>query len=126
MNTLIRANWPYYIMNEDGTYNEPVNSIDCLIIYQRLKKIRQGQEKDPLILLPLENFEVNVNDMTAIKDFNPHEKYRLIKADKNVRKRNTECAKNYDEMFDISTLDDENEEEDYALLYYREVKKRDE
>ena len=35
MNTLIRANWPYYIRSPDGTYNEPLNAIDCLIIYQR-------------------------------------------------------------------------------------------
>lgn len=106
MNTLIRANWPYFIKNADGSFNEPVNSIDCLIIYQRMKKIRQGQESDPNILLPLMNFEVDVKEMTAIKDFNPNEKYTLAKADKNVRLRGAECAKNYDEMFDISHNDD--------------------
>lgn len=81
-----------------------------------------------MILLPIENFEVNVNDMSAIKDFNPNEKYRLVKADKNVRERGADCAKHYDEMFDISKqiFDESKEEEDYALLYYREIKKRNE
>ena len=42
MSTLARANWPYYIESSDGKWREPVSSIDCLIIYQRIKKIRQG------------------------------------------------------------------------------------
>ena len=79
-----------------------------------------------MILLPLENFEVNINEMTAVKDFNPNEQYKLVKAEKNVRQRATECAKHYDEMFDISMIDEEHEDEEYALLYYREVKKRNE
>jgi predicted adenine nucleotide alpha hydrolase (AANH) superfamily ATPase len=54
-------------------------------------------------LLPLENFEVNVTDMTAIKDFNPNEEYLLVKGEKNIRERGSQCAKYYDEMFDISS-----------------------
>ena len=80
-----------------------------------------------MILLPLINFEVNVEDMTAIKDFNPNEKYLLVKADKNIRERGDLCVKNYDEMFDLSTIDDDDQEDlSFALLYYREVKGRNE
>lgn len=80
-----------------------------------------------MVLLPLENFEVNVNDNSAIKDFNPNEKYKLVKNKNNIRARSTECAKNYDEMFDLSNIDDDElPDEEYALLYYRMVKKRDE
>lgn len=85
MQILNRANWPYFIKSEDGSYNEPVNTIDCLILYQRMKKIRQGQERNPQVLLPIDNFEVNVNDFSVVKDFDVNSKYRLVKADKNVR-----------------------------------------
>ena len=65
--------------------------------------------------------------MTAIKDFNPNEEYLLVKGEKNIRERGSQCAKYYDEMFDISSyqnIDGQEQEEDYALLYYKLVKQR--
>ena len=53
------------------------------------------------MLLALDNFEVNVQDMTAIKDRNPRERYTLVRAEKNVRQRGNESAKHYDSIFDL-------------------------
>ena len=68
ISNLLRASWPYFITNDDGSYNEPLNTIDCLVINQKAKKLKLGNEKDPIVHLPLINFQVNLEDMTAVKD----------------------------------------------------------
>lgn len=40
MMMLAKSNEPYCLLSPEGTYSEPLNNLDCLIIYQKLKKIK--------------------------------------------------------------------------------------
>ena len=62
---LNRANWPFYIANSDGSIQSPLSSLDCLIVYQKLKKIKQGQDADPKLVLPLDKYNLDLSTMTA-------------------------------------------------------------
>jgi len=59
------------------------------------------------MILPFDNFEINLENMSACYDFNPNWSFKLIKMDKDKRNRGVECPKTFDDIFDLSSLDDD-------------------
>jgi len=70
-----------------------------LIIYQKMKKIRAGQEDNKTIYLPLDDLELDLGNMTAKNLGNPQLVYKLIKGIYNVRTRGERSMKGLDPIF---------------------------
>ena len=60
------ASWAYYVVDEDDggkSYNEPLNVLDCILVYLWKEKMEQEPDVDPV--LKLCDMELNLATMKA-------------------------------------------------------------
>jgi len=72
------ANQPYYIQNADKSINIPVNSIDCIRIHLKLKKLNENPHEDPTIWSSFHISTINIIKKTVILDNRSSEKLVLV------------------------------------------------
>lgn len=63
---LNKANWPYFIMNSDGSFVEYLDTIDCVRIHlQQVKIAEDPQNSKSMLFLPLSKMKVSIATMEA-------------------------------------------------------------
>lgn len=87
MEKLHEANHPYFIQNKDKTVNTPINTIDCIRIYNLLKELKVNPEAYPWLWSPLHVAKFNLNSMTIIMDNESPEILILVRGEKYERPR---------------------------------------
>lgn len=73
MDLFLESNHPYFIQNKDKSINTPVNTMDCIRIYQKCNELTDDPDCDQFLWSPLHLANFNLKDMTVSmndKDFN--------------------------------------------------------
>lgn len=69
-------------------------------MYQKIKKIKAGKEKDKTLILPFDNFLIDCDKMTAIDiTVEQGEEYRVIRAKSDIRLRGDNSMKGSEPIF---------------------------
>jgi hypothetical protein len=63
--------FPYYVRGFDGSYLEPINSIDCIRIKWRIEKLKKEPWADKKMYFPLEFLEIDLGKNEAKVDYLP-------------------------------------------------------
>ena len=74
-----KANHPYFIQNEDKTTDIPINSMDCIRIYIKLKELKEKPDDDPTLWTPLHLCVFNLKDKTVVMDAKPTDVLMLVR-----------------------------------------------
>ena len=84
--TLNAATWPYFIISENGNFNEPLNSLDLIRLYLLKRKLLKGQnDNESKLFLPSMRIEVDLNSMDAKLEGLINKKFKLVRSDNGVR-----------------------------------------
>ena len=59
------SNYPYYIQNEEKSVDIPVNTMDCIRIYQKLNELKENPDSYPILWTPLHIATFNLKEMTV-------------------------------------------------------------
>ena len=79
MSKFIKANHPYYIQSEDKKINIPINTIDNIRIYKKLKSLGDNSEANPSIWSFFHTAQLNLKEMTVIIDNDPTQILKLVR-----------------------------------------------
>lgn len=87
------ANHPYFIQKEDKTL-EPINTMDCIRIFQKFEELKQNPEVDPILMSLLHNAKFNLKDFTIVKINDPAQTLELVKGKTYERPRGEKSLRN--------------------------------
>ena len=62
------ANWPYYLRDQNGDVNEPLNSLDCIGLYLSISSLKLNPKNDSKVYLPMMKATLDLENMTAKRD----------------------------------------------------------
>ena len=65
MTLFLKSNHPYFIQNNDKSINIPINTMDCIRIYEKCNELIGNPDSDSLLCTPLHMAEFNLNKMTV-------------------------------------------------------------
>jgi len=66
MTLLLKSGHPYFIQNHDKSVNIPINTMDCIRIYEKCNELIGNPDSDPLLWTPLHMAEFNLKEMTVL------------------------------------------------------------
>lgn len=89
MTKLNQINQPYFIQNDDVSFKEPLNTLDCLRLHIRLQKLKNGKTHDQKIYLPSLRMEIDLTTKEAKLDGMINRKFKLVKCDMGFRQRDS-------------------------------------
>lgn len=93
MAEFLESNHPYFIQNEEKSINEPINTMDCIRIFQKLKDIKEKKEDNPNLWSPLHYCQFFLETMTVVKDNKPDTILLLIRGKSYERHRGNQSER---------------------------------
>lgn len=95
MEKFIEANHPYYIRSDDKTIDDPINTMDCIRIFEKLNELKEKKpDCRPTLWSPLHYATFNIKDMTVVFDIKPKEILNLVRGKTYYRPRGKYSMRN--------------------------------
>ena len=76
---LLQQSYPYFIESNDGSEETPINTLDCIRIYDKLNELKEDPWEDPWLWSPIQLAQFNIKDMTVIMDNKSSETLFLVR-----------------------------------------------
>ena len=83
----VLKNHPWFIQNEDKSIDKPVNTMDCIRIFDKLEELKKEPDADPILMTLLHLAKINLKDMTVVMDNNTSQIHSLVKGETYERPR---------------------------------------
>ena len=87
LDKFVVANHPYFARNGDKTINIPINSMDCIRIFELKGGLKKDQSLDPVLWCPLHMITINAKENTVFMDNDPSTELKLVRNETYERPR---------------------------------------
>ena len=72
-------NYPWFIQNKDKSIDMPINTMDCIRIFENLKQLKEKTGGDSSLWSPLHLCQFFFVDMTVVMDNKPDQTLLLVR-----------------------------------------------
>lgn len=93
MDKFVEANNPYYIQNKSRSIDIPINTMDCIRIFEKLEELKTEPENEPTLWSPLHLAKINPKEKTVVFESKPDQILKLIKGKNYERPRGARALK---------------------------------
>ena len=105
MKKLNAVNWPYFVQDGEGRFNEPLNCLDCLRVFLKRRQIETCEATDSLLYIPSMRMEIDLASMEAKIDGMINKRLKLVRSESGVRSRGSSSRKNDGQMLNLFPRD---------------------